>query len=256
MSSLAALIAGSLFTVAAGLWLWFAENRTNAAVMVIYPGIAFTLMLLLGSDNLLERARKAIERHPYFIVLAPLGLWGLDFLYATGSGIATPGRAGAMALYLTVPFVILRSAAGKWVEPVAILWMWLPLESGMLRGILMASAGNELQYGFAQLLAIDAGIIAFAIWHGTPNIGYRFEWNGSIATTGILSFLIFSVVAIPIGFKIGFIRYTFQFSKLPSVPFLFTVILLTTAIPEEFLFRGLIQNWIERMTSSRAVSLL
>jgi CAAX protease family protein len=161
-----------------------------------------------------------------------------------------------MALYLAVPFVMLRSGSGKWADPVAMLWLWLPLELGLIRRVLMAGAGTDLHYAFAQLLAIDAGIIAFAIWHGTPNIGYCFESNRSIIGTSILSFLIFSVVAIPLGFKIGFIHYTFQSSKLPSVPILFAGILFMTAIPEEFLFRGLIQNWIEKVTSSRMLSLL
>jgi hypothetical protein len=224
--------------------------------MVIYPVVAFTLMILLGSGDVLERSRKAVVRHPYLIALAPMGLWGLYFLYASGIGILTAERAGVMALYLTVPFVILRSGSGKWVDPVAILWMWLPLELGLIRSVLIGDAGADLHYAFAQLLAIDAGIIAFAIWHGTPNIGYRYEWNSSIAGTGILSFLIFIATAIPLGFKIGFIHYTFETSKLATAPALFAGIFFATAIPEEFLFRGLIQNWIERISSSRILSLL
>ena len=256
LSTLGALIVGILLTAAAGLWLWLAQHRTNDAIMVIYPGIAFTLMLLLGGDNVLERGRKAVAGHPYLIVLAPLGLWGLYFLYASGIGVATAENAGLMALYLTAPFVILGRGSSKWAEPVAILWLWLPLELGLIRRILIAGAADDLHYALAQLLAIDAGIIAFAIWNGTPNIGYRYEWNSSIGSTGLLSFLIFSAVAIPLGLQIGFIHYTFLPSKLLTAPALFAGIFFLTAIPEEFLFRGLVQNWLERLTSSRILSLL
>ena len=256
LSTLAAMIVGSLATGTASLWFWFAQHRTHDAVMALYPGVAFTLMLLLGTGDVLESSRKVVARHPYLIALAPLGLWGLYFLYASGLGIATAESAGVMALYLAVPFVMLRSGSGKWADPVAMLWLWLPLELGLIRRVLIAGAGTDLHYAFAQLLAIDAGIIAFAIWHGTPNIGYRYEWNGSIVRTGFLSFLIFSAVAIPLGFEIGFIHYRFQLSKLLYSPGLFAGIFFATAIPEEFLFRGLIQNWIERVTSSRIIGLL
>jgi membrane protease YdiL (CAAX protease family) len=256
LSTLEAVIVGSLVTAAVFLTLWFIQHRTHDAMMVIYPGTAFTLMLLLGSGTVLERGRKAVSAHPYLIVLAPLGLWGLYYLYASGMGTATAERAGVMALYLTVPFVILRSGSSKWTDPVAILWMWLPLELGLMRRVLIAGAGADLHYAFAQLLAIDAGIIAFAIWHGTPDIGYRYEWSASIAATGFLSFLIYSAIAIPLGFEIGFIHYTFQTSKLLTAPGLFAVIFFATAIPEEFLFRGLIQNWLERITSSRILGLV
>jgi hypothetical protein len=79
LSTLAAVIVGSLVTGAAALWFGFAQHRTHDAVMALYPGVAFTLMLLLGSGDVLESSRKVVARRPYLIALAPLGLWGLYF---------------------------------------------------------------------------------------------------------------------------------------------------------------------------------
>src|SRR4051812_14278376 len=109
LSPLEAVIVGSLVTAAASVYFWVALHRTHDAIFLIYPGVAFTLMLLLGSGDVLERSRKSVARYPYLIVVAPAGLWGLYFLYATGMGIATAATAGIMALYLTVPFLIVRS---------------------------------------------------------------------------------------------------------------------------------------------------
>jgi membrane protease YdiL (CAAX protease family) len=148
------------------------------------------------------------------------------------------------------------SLSGR-VEPFAILWLWLPLEFGILRSVLIVrTTGTDLHYAFAQLLVVDAGIIAFAVWNRTPSIGYRFEASQRILSSGLFHFLLFAVIAIPLGLTIGFIRYNFMASKLYTAPLVFTGIFLFTALPEEFLFRGLIQNWIERRTRRRTVSLV
>jgi membrane protease YdiL (CAAX protease family) len=138
-----------------------------------------------------------------------------------------------------------------------ILWIWLPLELGIVRQILVThTRGPDLHYAFAQLLAIDAGIVAFIVWNGTPNTGYRFELDRSIVRAGIANFLMFAVIAIPLGFAISFIHYSFTVQKLYTAVAVFAGIFFFTALPEEFLFRGLIQNWIERATRRRVVSLI
>jgi hypothetical protein len=63
------------------------------------------------------------------------------------------------------------------------------------------------------------------------------------------------LIGIPLGFAIQFINYTFTVQKLMIAVPAFAGIFLLTALPEEFLFRGLIQNWIERVTRKRTLSL-
>jgi membrane protease YdiL (CAAX protease family) len=143
------------------------------------------------------------------------------------------------------------------VEPLIILWIWLPLEFGIIRKILIThTAGPDLHYALAQLLAIDAGILAFVIWNQTPNVGYRFEYQRAFVAAGLVNFCIFAVIAIPLGFAIHFIHYSFTLRKLYGAVPVFAGIFLFTALPEEFLFRGLIQNWIERMRGRGVMSLL
>jgi membrane protease YdiL (CAAX protease family) len=56
--------------------------------------------------------------------------------------------------------------------------------------------------------------------------------------------------------RIGFIRFDFQPSELAAAPVWFAGIFLFTAVPEEFLFRGLIQNWLARVTRSGIASVI
>lgn len=216
-------------------------------------------MLMLGSDHVLERLQGWIDRRPLRVALAPAVLWILYIVYAMGMGIADLRGAVIMAAYLTMPFLILWPQRSRkswiWPEPAAILWIWLPIELGLIRRMLITNQGLDPHYTLAQLLAIDAGIIAFAVWNRTPDIGYRFEWDRTILKAGVLNFLTFALIGIPVGLSIRFIALTFHVSKLLPAPAAFAGIFLFTALPEEFLFRGLIQNWIERTTRSPAISL-
>lgn len=230
-------------------------NFFRYAVLVACPGAAFATMLWLGCDNVLERLKKWVSLNPARVIVFPAALWFLYLLYAAGMENADARSALVMAAYLGLPFFAISLTAK--LEPLVILWLWLPLELGILRSILITrTSGIDLHYVFAQLLAFDTGIIALAVWNGTPSIGYRFEANERILANGFIHFLVFAAIAIPLGFAIGFIRYSFTISKLYAAPLMFLGIFLFTALPEEFLFRGLIQNWIQRTTRKPGFSLL
>jgi membrane protease YdiL (CAAX protease family) len=222
---------------------------------MVCPGAAFTVMLLLGSDSIIERLRNWFRRYPVRIVGVPVALWAIYLIYAAGMGILTPLAMLVIAVYLALPFAVLSNWSSA--EPLIILWIWLPLEFGIIRQILITHrAGLDVHYALAQLLAIDAGIVAFVIWNQTPNVGYRFEYQRAFLRAGLVNFCIFAAIAIPLGFAIHFIHFSFTLRKLYSGVPVFAGIFLFTALPEEFLFRGLIQNWIERMRGRGVMSLL
>jgi len=249
-----AALVGILLTAAAMVWFWSMTHSPGKAFLVVCPGAAFTAMLLLGSD-VLFKLQGWIDKRPNRIFAVPAVLWFIYLVYACGMGIANATASVAMAVYLSVPFVALGLRPNA--EPLVILWIWIPLEFGFIRQILVTRPpGADLHYAFAQLLAIDAGIVAFEVWNRTPGIGYRLEWDRHIFSSGLKNFLFFAGIAIPFGFAIKFIHYSFALSKLYAAAPVFAGIFLFTALPEEFLFRGLIQNWIERATKKPGLSLV
>ncbi len=229
-------------------------------IFIACPAIAFALMIALGTGGVLERLQGWVDAHPRRIVLAPVGLWVLYLIYAVGVGVASGRAAAVMAVYLAVPFLAFWPVRNRplriWIEPFVILWSWLPIELGVIRSVLIRRQGLDIHYAFAQLLAIDAGILAFIVWNRVPNVGYRFKWNRTIVITGLVSFAAFAVIGIPLAFAIHFVGYAFTTDKLLSSPALFIGIFLFTALPEEFLFRGLMQNWITRVTKRPALGLV
>ena len=60
----------------------------------------------------------------------------------------------------------------------------------------------------------------------------------------------FGCIAIPLGQVMRFIEFAPQWSQWKSLPFLSLGILFFTAWPEEFLFRGLLQNMLSRASHS------
>jgi len=255
LNTTGAVAFGISVTLLAGIWFWNATHQISSALFVVCPGLGFITMLWLGSDSVLERLDKWVRVQPARITVIPAALWLLYLAYAAGMGIADARSALVLSAYLAVPFLAMSFTAK--IEPLVVLWLWLPMEFGILRNILITrTTGADLHYVFAQLLALDTGIIAFAVWNRTPSIGYRFEADKRILSVGLIHFALFALIAIPLGLTIGFIRYSFTVSKLYTAPLLFIGIFLFTAVPEEFLFRGLIQNWIERTTQKQGFSLI
>jgi len=234
----------------------------NAVVISLCVVAVLGGMLVFGTGNRLEDLQKLLIARPARAFAIIAALFVLHLLYAIATNTARPQRLIVMALYLSFPFLLLTKQRGEskasWLDFAAILWMWLPLELGLVRRLTAASSasGADFHYAFAEGLAINVGIIAFGAWRRLRGIGYRFEFNQKTVSAGLICFLLFAAIAIPLGFAIHFIRYSFQLNKLILAPATFLGIFLFTAIPEEFLFRGLIQNCLERMAGRRILGLM
>src|ERR1041385_325800 len=217
-----AVILGMGITALAIIWISHTSHSLEHAFFNACPGIAFTVMLALGSGDVVERLSAWTGNSVLRIGLAPAALWSLYVVYAVGMNVADVRSVAVMAVYLGAPFLFLSPQPNRrrriWLEPIAILWIWLPLEFGIIRSLLITTGRPDLHYAFAQVLAVDAGIIAFAVWARIPGIGYRFEYTSSIARTALSNFLTFAAIGIPLGIGIGFIHFTFNMSQLASVP--------------------------------------
>src|SRR5690349_13243663 len=90
LSSAAAVIIGLATTAAAVVWSARTAAQPQLAILMVFPGAAFTAMLLLGSDSIIERLRTLFRKQPVRIVFVPAGLWAIYVIYAAGMGILTP----------------------------------------------------------------------------------------------------------------------------------------------------------------------
>src|SRR5882724_1411628 len=103
---------------------------------------------------------------------------------------------------------------------------------------------------FTVLLCLNVALAAFVLIRKVPGIGYNIGWGRRWGFYVMASFVVFAAIAIPLGEAMHFIRFAPQWQTWRSLPFLSIAILFFTAWPEEFLFRGLLQNLLSRSSKS------
>jgi uncharacterized protein len=97
-----------------------------------------------------------------------------------------------------------------------------------------------------KLLFVDAGLYGYMVLRPIGGIGYNFRARCPDLRIGIREFLFFTPVAFALGFALGFLHLHKTFANPPwfGAAWIFTFFFI--ALPEEFFFRGLMLNMLER----------
>jgi len=104
----------------------------------------------------------------------------------------------------------------------------------------------RLAYVFTVLVAVNVALAAFMLVRRLKGIGYSIGWGKSWALYVVGCFVLFGCIAIPLGTGMHFIALAPQWGRWSAFLFSCAAILMFTAWPEEFLFRGLLQNLLSR----------
>jgi uncharacterized protein len=162
----------------------------------------------------------------------------------------------AGAAYTVIPALLVASSAGKpagtWEDYAAALLLWLPVEFQWMYRVFPEPP--QLTHTLTILMALSAGVAAFVLLRRLDGAGYAAEWKRGFGWNFALHYLIFAAIVIPVGIKIGFLKYSpalprlreLPFSTLGTFPIWALGVLFFTAWPEEFFFRGLLQNLLSR----------
>ena len=226
-----------------GLRMGFGGWRFALAMAVC--GILLADYLVAATPRMQERLLARLgTRGGALAVLLPLGAYEMYAL-----GVAEDWKSALLgAAYLLIPTLLLTAVpAGdrsSVLDYVALLVMGQPvIFRWMFR---LFPYPPPLTHTFTILLAVNAGLAAFIFARRLPGIGYAIEWRTGFAKAVGVNLLLFTVIAIPLGEAIGFIHWEPSLERLRSVPLMAVGILVFTAWPEEFLFRGLLQNLLAR----------
>jgi CAAX protease family protein len=194
--------------------------------------------------------RSAAARSVAARLAGPFLLWIAVLLCAVALQLPVIGTALPYGAYLFGPLVITawpdRSSAG--VEPrlfIVALLLWLPLVFWLPRIRLLGG------YDISQLIAVCAGLYLFLVIYRLERIGYSFALTQHDVQLACVAFVAFAVVAIPAGLESRFLVWHPRLA--PQVLLVSPWhIYLATAVPEEFLFRGVIQNLLVRRLGASA----
>lgn len=140
----------------------------------------------------------------------------------------------------------------------AVLVLWLPLDLGWLSGF-QIPAGAERTVNAAQLIGLDIGLLLFTVVTPVRDVGFCFRLRPIDVRRSLIALAGFAIVAIPLGVSIDFIRLGWPEVRPLEWTLVGLSIYLMVAVPEEFLFRGLLQNLLGKRwqgSRGRAASLL
>jgi len=211
------------FALATGGYIAFSVEGVRQSLSSAVSGLRPTARVLAG---------------PVVVYVAVAG-------YAWAAGLPVMPRLAAYAAYLIVPPLSLGTPAmtrqGQRVplqELIVVLALWLPIEFRVLPPLpLPAPNGVDMR----KLVGLVEAMYLFLVARPLPGIGYTYRLTARDAMTAVVAFLVYAAVAAPIGLATGFIAWRPELDATHVIggPL---IIYLVTAVPEEFLFRGLLQN--------------
>jgi membrane protease YdiL (CAAX protease family) len=231
-------------------------------MQILAPGLLLVVILCGFSRTVQSRLRDWLQRRPARVFLAPV-LLSLYFCLLMGwlRALSAP-LVALIVLYTFLPSGLAFAQKPDRTPPssvdfVTIGVLWLPIELGLGKELIPANLQglvHSVVYGIALIL----GLWLFLIFRGLEGMKYnppRGVWDflyplvGFAAAAPLLLFL---------GFQLDFLRpFHLPVQSPAAMATRFVVILLATALPEEILFRALIQNSLmQRMGFTNKVLLL
>jgi membrane protease YdiL (CAAX protease family) len=161
------------------------------------------------------------------------------------------------AAYAVLPSLLLAASASRsgatCVDYAAAAIVWLPVEFRWMYRLFPFPP--QLTHTLTILLALSTGVAAFVVLRRLEGVGYAIEWVRGSGWIVLSHFLLFAAIAVPLGIAIGFIAYDPSIARLRSLPVAVIGITFFTAWPEEFLFRGILQNLFSRTLKSQLIGL-
>jgi uncharacterized protein len=228
----------------------------------ILPILFLAVILCLFSATLQARLRRWLRKQPHAILLAPAILTAILCLAAWNAGAASVQLAALFFAYTFAPTVAAIFAQRflkppSWADMAVVLMLWLPLEFGAgARWIPRSAQGamHTVAYGAAITLAL----MLLLVYRDLKGIKYNLPLRWRDWAYPLAGFAIAAPMLIALGLVLSFLK-PFHVPGTLSGWMLgkqFALILVATALPEEILFRGLIQNWIMQKFGSGNPSLV
>jgi hypothetical protein len=215
-----------------------------------------TLLLALLLAAILGFLCAAVQnRIRKWLHARPAAVWSVPFLLAAVFSLAALlAQAWTVRLCLLVFVYTAAPVLGVWLarrQPVdrpslldfaAVLLLWLPLEFAAGAGLVPRPAQGYL-HSVAYGIAILLGLILFAGFRNFPGLKFNLPRSWRDAGLPLAGYVLSAPLLIVIGVSLGFIPPPHRPSaRGGSMAVAVPVIFFGTALPEEILFRSLIQN--------------
>jgi uncharacterized protein len=266
-------IVGLLIVAALAEWIIVAQTPIDPwrlAAFLVCLSLVLGVFAALADASFVRQLREWAAGSAAAALGMPLLLLVPYFILALGTGTFSLWGLAKLTAYIVLPVALvlpdrLHSSAGAgWRDFAAMAALAVPVAAHWLVGIWR---WPEDLYVFRPLYSTCVGAYAFIVVRHLEGVGYRLRPRKGDLVDGLANFVAFALIAIPLGYVLGFIHFhahsvrpwTLSFGLagvlhhwiIPegwTSPFQFVGeflgIYITIAIPEELLFRGILQNFL------------
>ena len=176
-----------------------------------------------------------------FVLLVPYLILALSTKTFSWIGFSKLIAYIAVPILLLLPDRIHGKESAGWRDFAAMLSLGFPVSAGWLTGIWI---WPEDIYVFRPLFCVCVAAYAFLVIRDLRDVGYKLVLKKADFMEGSINFVAFTIVGIPLGLMLHFIHPHAHNVSVPTFIADFVGIYLSVAIPEEFLFRGILQNFL------------
>ena len=223
--------------------------------------MTLVLVLLLAAvlgllcEPLQKRLRSLLRQHPRMIFAVPPLLTAVFALASVWAGAFSPALTLAVLAYTLAP-VVSAVALPPAFDLLAVLLLWLPIEFAAGASLVPKHAQGFL-HSVAYGIAILLGLVLFLGYRGLAGMKYNLPRRRSDLWMPLLAFAITAPILAVVGISIGFIPPPhLPVQSAGRMAAAVGIIFAGTALPEEILFRALIQNLLMQRLGPSARTLL
>jgi len=228
---------------------------------MIVPGLLLIIVLGLLSQSLQARLRSAVRQRAALILVGPVLLSWIFAVAAWNAGAGSLSLTCLVLAYTLAPTLAAMWPRGtpgvaRWTDMAGILLLWLPLEFAAGASLVPKPAQGYL-HAVAYGVAIVLALWLFLICRALKGVKYNLPRSPKDLLNPIAGFAVLAPVLALLGLTIGFLPPVHApHAAWSRIPLRYLVIFCATALPEEILFRGLIQNWVMQRFGANNRSLL
>ncbi len=222
-------------------WRLGAFFESLSLILGVFVALTHTSVTTQLRDWAVRSAWSAISIP--FLLLIPYVIFGL------GTGTFSLTALVKLSAYIAAPTLLvlpdrLRKANHVgWRDVVAMLALAVPVGTGWLAGIW---TWPQESYFFRPLVSVCVGAYAFIVIRNLEGTGYRLGFRKEDLIAGLSNLAGFALLAIPLGIVLGFLHPHPNPVSIQEFAFRAFGIYFSIAIPEELLFRGILQNFLVR----------
>ena len=230
-------------------WLGYG-GRAFAATLATFSWLLLVLLVFAArgvSDWLASRLGLASG---YLLAAAALSAY-LIYAFGTNTFSVLHGAVVALGLFVLMALAAFagQRPAGAWPDWAILALLWVTVKFARPHWLWPYPEGR-LAYVLTILLGVNVALAAFLLVRRVDGVGYTIGWGRRWGFFVLASFAVFASIAIVLGRAVHFISFAPRWSEWKTFPFTAIGILVFTAWPEEFLFRGLLQNMLSRASKS------